>query len=218
MPHPSSPHRPAFLRSAKPRLGFEGRRVELRLRLLGLLQELLSARALLAAAAGEEECRGNHEGEEPDHGAGIGTGRTGCIPSWYVQRVDEALTEQVRTAMPYAATLGLEVIAASKDEVHAAVEWEERLTTAAGILHGGVLMGLADTTGAYCAYLNLPEGSTATATIESKTNFFAAVRSGRVEARSRPLHRGSRTIVVETDLFDEGGKHVARVTQTQAVL
>ena len=193
--------------------------MELRLRLLGLLQELLSALALLAAAAGEEECRGNHEGEEPDHGAGIGTGRTRAASlSWYVQRVDETLTEQVRTAMPYAATLGLEVIAASKDEVRAAVEWEERLTTAAGILHGGVLMGLADTTGAYCAYLNLPEGSTATATIESKTNFFAAVRSGRVEARSRPLHRGSRTIVVETDLFDEGGKHVARVTQTQAVL
>ena len=123
--------------------------------------------------------------------------------TWYVQRVDEALTEQVRTAMPYAATLGLELIAASKDEVHAAVEWNERLTTAAGILHGGVLMGLADTAGAFCAFLNLPEGSTSTATIESKTNFFSAVRSGRVEARSRPLHRGSRTIVVETDLFDE---------------
>ena len=123
--------------------------------------------------------------------------------TWYVQRVDEALTEQVRSAMPYAATLGIEMLAASKDEVHAAVEWEERLTTAAGILHGGVLMGLADTAGAYCAFLNLPEGSAATATIESKTNFFSAVRSGRVEARSRPLHRGSRTIVVETDLFDD---------------
>ena len=132
--------------------------------------------------------------------------------------MDETLTEHVRTAMPYAAMLGLEVIAASKEEVRAAVYWEERLTTAAGILHGGVLMGVADTTGAYCAFLNLPEGSTATATIESKTNFFAAVRSGRVEARSRPLHRGGRTIVVETDLFDEGGRHVARVTQTQAVL
>ena len=41
---------------------------------------------------------------------------------------------------------------------------------------------------------------------------------GAVEARSRPLHRGKRTIVVETDLHDEAGKHVARVTQTQAVL
>ena len=132
--------------------------------------------------------------------------------------MDEELTRTVRAAMPYAETLGLELLAASADEVRGRIGWEERLTTAAGLLHGGVLMGLADTVGAYCAYLNLPEGSTATATIESKTNFFAGVRSGVIEARSRPLHRGSRTIVVETDVFDEAGRHVARVTQTQAVL
>jgi 1,4-dihydroxy-2-naphthoyl-CoA hydrolase len=132
--------------------------------------------------------------------------------------VDEALTQAVRGAMPFAETLGIELLAGSPDEVRGRVSWEERLTTAGGLLHGGVLMGLADAIGAYCAFLNLPEGSTATATIESKTNFFSAVRSGVVEGRSRPLHRGSRTIVVETDLFDEAGKHVARVTQTQAVL
>ncbi len=132
--------------------------------------------------------------------------------------MDEELTRSVRAAMPYADTLGLELLEASTEEVRGRIAWEERLTTAAGLLHGGVLMGLADTLGAYCAYLNLPEGSSATATIESKTNFFAAVRSGVIEARSRPLHRGSRTIVVETDVFDETGKRVARVTQTQAVL
>jgi uncharacterized protein (TIGR00369 family) len=132
--------------------------------------------------------------------------------------VNGELTETLRAAMPYAATLGIELLAASGDEVTGRVAWEERLTTAGGLLHGGALMGLADAVGAYCAYLNLPEGSSATATIESKTNFFAAVRGGSVEARSRPLHRGSRTIVVETDLFDDAGKHVARVTQTQAVL
>ena len=132
--------------------------------------------------------------------------------------MDEELTRAVRAAMPYAETLGLDFLVASPDEVRGRIAWEERLTTAAGLLHGGVLMGLADAVGAYCAFLNLPEGSTSTATIESKTNFFAAVRSGTVEARSRPLHRGSRTVVVETDLFDESGKHVARVTQTQAVL
>lgn len=132
--------------------------------------------------------------------------------------MDAELTRTVRAAMPYAETLGLELLAASPDEVRGRIAWEERLTTAAGLLHGGVLMGLADTIGAYCAYLNLPEGSTATATIESKTNFFAAVREGWVEAVSRPLHVGRTTIVVDTDLFDEQGIRVARVTQTQAVL
>jgi 1,4-dihydroxy-2-naphthoyl-CoA hydrolase len=86
-----------------------------------------------------------------------------------------------------------------------------------GVLHGGVLMALADTLGACCAVLNLPAGAT-TSTIESKTNFFRAVRGGIVEAVSRPLHVGRTTIVVQTDLSDEQGRRVAQVTQTQAVL
>jgi uncharacterized protein (TIGR00369 family) len=79
-------------------------------------------------------------------------------------------------------------------------------------------MALADSSGGYCAFLNLPDGAVGTATIESKTNFFRAVRDGHVDAISRPLHSGRTTIVVETDLRDAAGKHVARVTQTQAVL
>jgi uncharacterized protein (TIGR00369 family) len=51
-----------------------------------------------------------------------------------------------------------------------------------------------------------------------KTNFFGAVREGEVRARSRPLHCGRTTIVVETDLYDATGRHVARTTQTQAIL
>ncbi len=131
---------------------------------------------------------------------------------------DAALTEQARAVMPFAAELGIEMESATPEEVRAHVAWEQRLCTAGGILHGGVLMGLADAAGAHCAFLNLPDGAGGTATIESKTNFFRAVRGGHVHARSRPLHRGRTTIVVETDLHDDDGKHVARVTQTQAVL
>jgi 1,4-dihydroxy-2-naphthoyl-CoA hydrolase len=120
--------------------------------------------------------------------------------------------------MPFAQLLGIEVLAALPDEVEARLVWREELCTAGGILHGGALMSLADAAGAYCAFLNLPEGSTGTATIESKTNFFRAVRDGHVVATSRPLHTGRTTIVVETDLRDAEGRHVARVTQTQAVL
>ena len=132
--------------------------------------------------------------------------------------VDAELTAQARATMPFAETLGLELLAAAPGEVRARLAWAERLCTAGGILHGGALMSLADAAGAYCAFLNLPEGAGGTATIESKTNFFRAVREGHVEATSRPLHVGRTTIVVETDLHDAAGKHVARVTQTQAVL
>ncbi|HTC82653.1 MAG TPA: PaaI family thioesterase, partial [Acidimicrobiia bacterium] len=84
-------------------------------------------------------------------------------------------------------------------------------------LHGGALMTLADTVGAVCAFLNLPEGGS-TSTIESKTNFFRGVRGGAVRAVARPLHAGRTTVVVQTDLYDDDGRRVSQTTQTQAVL
>ena len=126
------------------------------------------------------------------------------------------LTELVNEQMPLGATLGIRT-SGGPDEVEAALDWAPELCTAAGVLHGGVLMALADSAGGVCAFLNLPAGAR-TATIESKTNFFGAVTEGTVRARSRPLHRGRTTIVVETDLFDSSDHHVARTTQTQAVL
>jgi uncharacterized protein (TIGR00369 family) len=128
------------------------------------------------------------------------------------------LTAQLNEAMPFGGFLGLEVLAASAEEVRARLDWADELCTAGGILHGGALMALADSTGGFCAFLNLPAGATGTATIESKTNFFSAVREGWVEAVSRPLHVGKTTIVIDTDLLDSSGRRIARVTQTQAVL
>jgi 1,4-dihydroxy-2-naphthoyl-CoA hydrolase len=132
--------------------------------------------------------------------------------------VDTEQLEQIAAAMPFGALLGMEFLDASPDEVRARLDWDASRCTAGGVLHGGAIMGLADSAGGLLAYLNLPDEAQGTATIESKTNFFGAVRGGHVEARARPLHRGRTTIVVETDVHDADGRHVARVTQTQAVL
>jgi 1,4-dihydroxy-2-naphthoyl-CoA hydrolase len=121
--------------------------------------------------------------------------------------------------MPFAKTLGVVFDVAGQDEVRARLAWAPGLCTSGGLLHGGALMSLADSTGAACAFFNLPEGA-GTTTIESKTNFLRGVREGDdpVVATSRPLHVGRTVIVVETDLRDQRERLVARVTQTQMVL
>lgn len=119
--------------------------------------------------------------------------------------------------IPFAAELGIEVSSAEPGEARGSLEWRAELCTASGVMHGGALITLADTLGAICAFLNLPEGA-GTATIESKTNLFRAVREGRVDGTSRPLHVGRSFIVVQTDLADSESRPVAIVTQTQAVL
>jgi 1,4-dihydroxy-2-naphthoyl-CoA hydrolase len=135
-----------------------------------------------------------------------------------VTEPDDQQTKLLHEAMPFARVLGVEVLPSEPGEVRARVAWAPDRCTSGDALHGGVVMGLADTCGGACAFANLPDGAVGTTTIESKTNFFRAVRSGYVEALARPLHVGRTTVVVETDVFDEAGKRVARVTQTQAVL
>jgi uncharacterized protein (TIGR00369 family) len=119
---------------------------------------------------------------------------------------------------PLAGTLGIEVSHAAPDEVRGGMDWAPEKCTAAGVLHGGAIMAFADTLGGVCAFLNLPDGAATTATVESKTNFFRAVRGGSVAGITKPLHVGRSFIVVQTDVLDDDDRHVAQVTQTQAVL
>ena len=120
-------------------------------------------------------------------------------------------------SMPFAQDLGLRLLTAGPEEVRGELPWAPERCTTGGLLHGGAVMALADTLGAVCAFLNLPEGA-GTSTIESKTNFFRGVREGLVTATSRPLHVGRTTIAVQTESRDDDGRLVALSLQTQAVL
>jgi len=127
-------------------------------------------------------------------------------------------TAALHALVPLAATLGLRVAEAAADRVRLELDHRPELCTAGGVLHGGAIMALADTAGALCAYLNLPEGATGTTTVESKTNLLAAVRGGTLAATATPLHVGGRLVVVETELRRDDGRLAAKTTQTQAVL
>jgi 1,4-dihydroxy-2-naphthoyl-CoA hydrolase len=113
--------------------------------------------------------------------------------------------------------LGIRFVEATSDRVVAELTYRPDLTTVGGSLHGGTLMALADTVGAAATVLNLPPGATTT-TLESKTNFMAAGRSGVVRAESTPLHRGRRTMVWQTRVTDGSGRLLSITTQTQMVL
>jgi 1,4-dihydroxy-2-naphthoyl-CoA hydrolase len=127
-------------------------------------------------------------------------------------------TAFLHETMPLCATLGMRALRNDADAVELELDWAPALCTAAGLLHGGAVMALADSAGGACAFANLPEGAAGTSTIESKTNFLAGVRDGTIRAIARPLHVGSATIVVEIEVRDGNGRLVAKTTQTQMVL
>ena len=113
--------------------------------------------------------------------------------------------------------LGVRFTEVTPERIAAELDTRDELCTVPGIVHGGAIMAFADTLGAVGTVLNLPSGARTT-TIESKTNFLGAARTGStITAESTPLHLGKQTMVWQTRV-SSGEKVVAVVTQTQMVL
>jgi 1,4-dihydroxy-2-naphthoyl-CoA hydrolase len=118
---------------------------------------------------------------------------------------------------PFTQLLGVNVLHRSSERSEAELIVREELCNRRGVLHGGAVMALGDTLGGMTAIISLPDGGR-TATIESKTNFFAAVPKGdTAHAVCIPLHRGRTTMVLETRITRGDGKLAAIVTQTQLI-
>jgi uncharacterized protein (TIGR00369 family) len=118
----------------------------------------------------------------------------------------------------FARLMGMKITLVTLDRVTAELPVTDRLSNRNHVLHGGALMALADNLGGTAAVANLPAG-TSTATIESKTNFFASIAVGDTAyAECTPLHRGRTTTVWQTRITRGDGKLAAIVTQTQIVL
>ena len=118
----------------------------------------------------------------------------------------------------FAEFLGLKVTSVSPERVTGELAAREELNNRHGILHGGAIMALADNLGGTATTANLKPGQSTT-TIESKTNFFAAVPIGDTAyAECVALHRGRTTMVWQTRITRGDGRLCALVTQTQLVL
>lgn len=129
---------------------------------------------------------------------------------------DDADNEALIAMMPFASDLGIALDEAGPDRVVATLPWAPRLCTTAGVMHGGVLMSLADTVGALVVFLGLADGET-TATITSTTQMFRPLTSGSVRAVAVLLNRGRTTATAQTSLFDAADRLISQTTQIQAI-
>ncbi len=119
---------------------------------------------------------------------------------------------------PFGQLLGLTITHVALDRLEAELPVRDELGNRNGVLHGGAVMAFADNLGGTATFINLPEGA-ATTTIESKTNFFAAIQIGdTARATCTPLHRGRSTMVWQTRVTRGDGKLAAMTTQTQMVI
>jgi 1,4-dihydroxy-2-naphthoyl-CoA hydrolase len=133
-------------------------------------------------------------------------------------KTDGDITDLSRFDAPFPNFLGIKITHVSAERVLAELPARKELATVPEVLHGGAIMALADNLGAVGTLANLPKGAR-TATIESKTNFFAGIPIGETaHAECTPLHRGRTTMVWQTRITRNDGKLAALVIQTQIVI
>jgi acyl-CoA thioesterase len=96
------------------------------------------------------------------------------------------------------------------------VETREDHANPHGVMHGGVLFSLADTSMGAALYTLLEADETCT-TIEVKMNFLRPVTQGRLACETHVLRRGRSTAVLESRLLS-GESLVAVALGTYAIL
>ena len=123
-----------------------------------------------------------------------------------------------REPSPFTRLMGIKIISWTVERTESELVVREDLCNRRGVMHGGAVMAWGDTLGGMTASAALTE-TQSTATIESKTNFFAPIPKGdTARAVCVPLHSGRTTIVLQTNITRSDGKLAAIVTQTQIVL
>lgn len=86
-----------------------------------------------------------------------------------------------------------------------------------GIVHGGVLASLIDSTTFWAVYPRLEKGMGLT-TVEMKLNYLAPAREGRLIGAGKCIKLGKTTALAEARITDSEGRLIAYGTATMLVL
>jgi uncharacterized protein (TIGR00369 family) len=139
-----------------------------------------------------------------------------ALPAEELPAEELARLRKTFSQVPYARLLGLEFVGAARGEAAFALEVREELTRMGGILHGGAVVSLLDTTAAFAVHTLLePEGRTVT--VDLTVHFLLPASAGRVVGRARVLRRGRRVCVLHVEAENSAGALIATATMTYYV-
>src|SRR5437870_3719597 len=129
-----------------------------------------------------------------------------------MSKEEKRITELVRRRMKESRStelLGFEVESVHRWRAIFRLDVRPRHKQIHGVVHGGILAALADTTAAIAAYTAVPRG-TEIATVELTINYLEPVPGGRIKADARVLRVGRNLIVAECEILNEDGSLAAK--------
>jgi uncharacterized protein (TIGR00369 family) len=129
----------------------------------------------------------------------------------------QAIARGERPPIPYDGFMGFRLVSWSPNGAVVEADADGRFANPTGVLHGGVLMGLADSAMGLTVTGLLGDGQAGTNT-DLQMRFLRPTKTGRLRATARVVRRGRRTLTLECDVTDAAGKLVARASSAFLVL
>lgn len=127
------------------------------------------------------------------------------------------MSDTTPMSFPLQEHLGFEMALLEPGVATATLTAEEHHRNPHGVVHGGVLFTLVDTSMGKATTSVLGDGERC-ATIEIQIRFLRAVFAGGVVATTRVVHRGSRVVQLASEVVDDAGRLVATATGSFAVI
>ncbi len=118
---------------------------------------------------------------------------------------------------PFHQWAGLQLVSVGDGRAELAMELQPHHFNPQGIVHGGIITAVADTSVGLALRSRLRPGYTHR-TAQVNVHFLAKGEGNRLIGRGRSLHLGQRMGYGEADVLDAGGQLIARATGTFIVL
>ena len=123
-----------------------------------------------------------------------------------------------RRAETLLATLGIEIVEATKEKVVGRMPVTAKVHQPFGLLHGGASVALAETVASTGGWMNVDQEKERVVGIDINANHLRAKKDGVLTAVATPVHVGQRTHVWNVQISDEDGKAVCVSRCTLAVV
>lgn len=129
----------------------------------------------------------------------------------------KALLEKSQTVHPFWNLLGMKLVDVKKGWAVIRLPFEEKLTQADGIAHGGSTFSAADAAVAM-ALVGLIDRNETLVTLEMKLNYLRPFTNGAILAEARIVQKGARTALGEVRVTTESGDLIAQGLATYMVV
>lgn len=118
----------------------------------------------------------------------------------------------------YLSFLGMRLVDLQPGYARMELPFRREMTHSGGIVQGGLITTLADSSIAHATVAALDMATQRTATIELKINFIRPATGGLFTSVGRLIHLGRRTAVGEAEVTDEQGRLIAKCLASVMVL